>query len=150
MFPFLFQRLISPIMRVKTFTGQHHEKHVKNQRYGEQFKLDFFIVLHSFSRETRSDFLLPLLSQIRCAAFDGHPAAQLSWEPPSDSSETEGRFDASAKPVLQKDEFHHTTTVFHTVKYRAELEDDDREITCLSTQVFCYYLLYLYGKPKAF
>ncbi len=88
--------------------------------------------------------------QIRCAAFDGHPAAQLSWEPPSDSSETEGRFDASAKPVLQKDEFHHTTTVFHTVKYRAELEDDDREITCLSTQVLFYYLPYLYGKPKNF
>ena len=48
MFPFLFQRLISPIMRVKTFTGQHHEKHVKNQRYANQFKLDLFVVLLSF------------------------------------------------------------------------------------------------------
>eukprot|EP00095_Tigriopus_kingsejongensis_P006388 maker-scaffold117_size339417-snap-gene-2.19 protein:Tk06388 transcript:maker-scaffold117_size339417-snap-gene-2.19-mRNA-1 annotation:"immunoglobulin superfamily member 5" len=67
---------------------------------------------------------------IRCAAIGGHPAAQLSWEAPK-----EAKLDIQSVPVIARNDPQHTTDVFHTVKYKADLKDNDKEIICLATQV---------------
>ncbi|TRY73760.1 hypothetical protein TCAL_02553 [Tigriopus californicus] len=67
---------------------------------------------------------------IRCAATKGHPAAQLSWEGPK-----EAKLDIRSSPEIIRNDRTHTTDVFHTVKYKADLKDNDKEIICLATQV---------------
>jgi hypothetical protein len=62
--------------------------------------------------------------QIRCAATGGFPAPQLSWSEPADAD-----VDFTAEPEIVTMRNDHTTDVYHTVKYRASLRDNNTVIT---------------------
>ena len=71
-----------------------------------------------------------ILFQIRCAATGGFPAPQLSWSEPA-----EAEVDFTAEPEIVTMRNDHTTDVYHTVKYRASLRDNNTVITCIATQL---------------
>jgi hypothetical protein len=68
--------------------------------------------------------------QIRCAATGGFPAPQLSWSEPA-----EAEVDFTAEPEIVTMRNDHTTDVYHTVKYRASLRDNNTIISCIATQL---------------
>lgn len=68
-------------------------------------------------------------AKITCEALGGHPAPKLSWEEPQSTD-----VDISAQPLITNNA-DHTTDVRHTIKYKADLRDNNRQIGCVATQV---------------
>lgn len=68
--------------------------------------------------------------QITCAALGGHPAALLSWSEPQNAS-----LNTNERPKITPSALAHATDVRHTAVYKANLNDNDREITCVATQI---------------
>lgn len=66
--------------------------------------------------------------QITCEALNAHPAPQLSWVEPQDAE-----VDISAQPQINT--YDYTTDIRHTIKYKAKLSEDGKEIKCMGTQV---------------
>ena len=71
-----------------------------------------------------------IVFQVRCAALGAHPASQISWQEPQDAN-----VDISKRPEIVSDSQTHTTDVYHTIKYKASLKDNDKRITCIATQL---------------
>ena len=66
--------------------------------------------------------------QITCEALGAHPAPQFSWEEPQDAD-----VDVSAQPQINT--YDKTTDIRHTIKYKANLKDNNGEIRCIATQL---------------
>ncbi len=54
---------------------------------------------------------------------------------PSSRDDKDTYFDTSAELVVNHDSSAHTSDVFHTVKYKANLTHDGREVTCVARQL---------------
>jgi len=65
---------------------------------------------------------------ITCEALGAHPAPQFSWEEPQDAD-----VDVSAQPQINT--YDKTTDIRHTIKYKANLKDNNGEIRCIATQL---------------
>ena len=70
--------------------------------------------------------------QITCEDLGGHPLAQFRWKMPQDAE-----VDISAQPQTKAPiftTFNKHTDTRHTIKYKANLNDNNGEIRCIATQ----------------
>ncbi|XP_040571195.1 uncharacterized protein [Lepeophtheirus salmonis] len=67
---------------------------------------------------------------INCKASKAHPTPILTWEGDESLS-----LDTNADPLIFRDEATHSSEVQHTSVYKAKLEDNNRIITCVATQL---------------